>query len=53
MKTDTWLALAGAAALLSFVIFAFRQGFKTKPTGRDTRNNVQDAINLNRDQSPR
>jgi hypothetical protein len=53
MKTDTWLALAAAAALLSFVVFAFRQGFKTKPTGRNTRDNVQDAIDLNRDQLPR
>jgi len=49
MKPDTWLALAAAAALLSFIVFAFRQGFKTKPTGRDTRDNVRDAIDLNRD----
>ncbi|MEW6454833.1 MAG: hypothetical protein AB1490_29625 [Pseudomonadota bacterium] len=34
MSLHGWLAIAGGAALLAFVIFAFRQGQKVKPDDR-------------------
>ena len=51
MKADLWLALGILALLANFIFFAFRQGFKTKPNGRDTRDNVRDAIDIRRDSS--
>jgi hypothetical protein len=34
MTLDQWIGIVTIAALLTFVIFAFRQGFKVKPDNR-------------------
>lgn len=52
MTTDRWLGLAAAAFLISFIVFAFRQGLKVRPSGRNTRDGVDDAVSLMQDTPP-
>jgi hypothetical protein len=53
MTITDWLALGAGGLLAAFVAFAFRQGLGVKPTGRNTRDNVADAVDLSRDADPR
>lgn len=40
MTADQWFALLAGSALLAFIIFAFRQGSKVKPRGRQGRETI-------------
>jgi hypothetical protein len=46
---DLVVLCLGGPLLIVFLIFAFRQGEKTKPSGRDPNAGVRDVIDLSRD----
>ena len=52
MTFEQWGGIGGGVLLIAFIVFAFRQGFSVKPTGRNTRDNVSDAVNLMADRPP-